>query len=146
MSFYQYGLKTVNLPERPLIRAVNAALESFFEKNSEYNVYAKNRVDKIRDSEGLDSLDQKSFEYEYSYDYFNKYFGIFIRMYSNVNEEGEKEFEEEGVLWNIFFNVLNFHIKNRGRLVVQSENPQAKNLIEEILDHIPCEKVLLKKE
>lgn len=94
----------------------------------------------------MDSLDQKSFEYEYSYDYFNKYFGIFIRMYSNVNEEGEKEFEEEGVLWNIFFNVLNFHIKNRGRLVVQSENPQAKNLIEEILDHIPCEKVLLKKE
>lgn len=32
MSFYQYGLKTVNLPERPLIRAVNAALESFLKR------------------------------------------------------------------------------------------------------------------
>lgn len=146
MSFYQYGLKTVNLPERPLIRAINVALENFFEANSEYNLYISNRVEKKRNEDDMDSPDSKEFEYEYSYDYFNKYFGTYIKMYSNVNKNGEKEFDEEGVLWNIYFNVLNFHIKNKGKLVVQSENPLAKALINEVLDNIPCEKVLLKEE
>lgn len=141
----EYGIYIGEIKEKELVKSIDAFLTEYFTANSNYNIYASNKLAKRKNRGGVDDPEhpEKTFVYDYSYDYHNKYFGIYLMVYGNKNKSGEIKYAED-IEWIIMVNRLGYYSVDLKP--INARNPLIEDFIQLFWERIAVKHTLLKRK
>lgn len=120
-----YGIKTEKINNSSLLKSLNKALEETFPKMPKDK---KIKFSKISPS----MLDNG---YSIGYRFFYKKLGIYIDIYANQDDNGNKKYPESESDYILFFNPTGFYIDDNDN-VFHEDNPKFMEYIDRFLSSL----------
>ena len=140
---FEYGLKTGDLPEKEIVKIFEKALSVIAGEIDDPSIPKKRKLRKSTGPFGRSTPDAEPPEYDHIYIYNHGASNLFLQLYPNREKNGRIKFSMEGIVWNLYFTILQGY---PGKISQEDRIQEfGGRVMQELFRTLPGEKVLIKK-
>lgn len=142
-GMFEYGLKTGDLAEEEIIKIFNKALSTTAKEIGDSRIPQRQKMKKRTGPFGRSTPDAEPPEYDHIYWFSHRASNLFLELYPNREKNGRVKFSEEGIIWNLYFTLLDGYPK---KMSEDDHLPEfGEMVLQKLFRMLPCEKVFIKK-